>query len=288
MRRIKSLRNKTVSEKIVYTIASVIIGLFALSYVLAFLWAIMAGTKTHDEVIMEPFAWPETWNWDHYIEVFSTLEVRGVNFFGMVGNSLIRVVFAPILGVGGSMLLAYAVAKYKFPGRNLLIVINTVVMTLPIIGTTASTYRLYSAFGFIDSPTLLLAGIGHFGSNFLFFLSAFKGVSNTYSEAARIDGAGHFRIMTRIVFPMIAGTTSALWILQVIAVWNDYGTALLFWPNMPTLATGIYLFNQEMVYRARMDILMAATVISAIPPLILFAIAHKKLLTNVTFGGIKG
>ena len=57
---------------------------------------------------------------------------------------------------------------------------------------------------------------------------------------------------------------------------------------MPTLATGIYLFNTEMIYRARMDILMAATVISAIPPLIVFSIAHKKLLTSVTFGGIKG
>ena len=87
---------------------------------------------------------------------------------------------------------------------------------------------------------------------------------------------------------MAAGTTAALWILALIGVWNDSGTALLFWPNMPTLATGIYLFNLEMIYRVRMDILMAATVISAIPPLIVFAIAHKKILANVTFGGIKG
>ena len=186
------------------------------------------------------------------------------------------------------MTFAYACSKYKFPTSTWPFAIIMVMMTLPIYGTTGAAYRMYSDLGFIDSPTLIITGIGNFGGNFLYFLSCFKGISNTYGEAARIDGAGHMKIMLKINFPMAAGTTSALWILALIARWNDSGTSLLYWPNMPTLATGIYLFNLEMMYRVRMDILMAATVISAIPPMIVFAIAHKKILSNVTFGGIKG
>lgn len=287
--RIKNpYKGKTTSEIIVYTIASLIMGIFAFSYVLAFGWAVLAGANTHQGIVLHPFEWPEKWQWINYIDVMELLEVRGVNFFGMTVNTMILVIIMPVLGIAGTMVIAYVCAKYSFPGKGLLLAVNIIVMTLPIYGTTGATYRLYSDLGFIDSPTLVLAGIGSFGGNFLYFLSCFKGISNTYGEAARIDGAGHMKIMLKINFPMAAGTTSALWILALIARWNDSGTSLLFWPNMPTLATGIYLFNLEMMYRVRMDILMAATVISAIPPLIVFAIAHKKILSNVTFGGIKG
>lgn len=281
-------KGKTKSEIVVYTVASIIMGLFALSYVLSFGWAILAGANSHNGVVLKPFEWPEQWHWENYIDVMDILEVRGVNFIGMLVNTMIMVIIMPVFGIAGTMLLSYACGKYNFPGKNLLLAINITVMTLPIFGTTGATYRLYSDLGFIDSPTLVLASIGNFGGNFLYFLSCFKGISNTYGEAARIDGAGHMKIMLKINFPMAAGTTAALWILSLIGVWNDSGTALLYWPNMPTLATGIYLFNLEMIFRVRMDILMAATVISAIPPLIVFAIAHKKILANVTFGGIKG
>lgn len=287
--RIKNpYKGKTKSEIIVYTIASVIMGLFAFSYVLSFGWAILAGANSHQGIVLHPFEWPEQWHWENYIDVMELLEVRGVDFWGMIVNTLVLVIIMPVLTIGGTMLMAYACAKYSFPGRGLLLALNVVVMTLPIYGTTGATYRLFSDLGFIDSVGLVITGIGCFGANFLYFLSCFKGISNTYGEAAKIDGAGHMKIMLKVNFPMAAGTTSALWILALIGRWNDSGTSLLYWPNMPTLATGIYLFNLEMTYRVRMDILMAATVISAIPPLIVFAIAHKKILSNVTFGGIKG
>lgn len=287
--RIKNpYKGKTKGEITVYTIASVIMGLFAFSYVLAFGWAVLAGANTHQGVVLHPFEWPEKWQWVNYIDVMDLLEVRGVDFWGMIVNTMILVIVMPVLGIAGTMVISYVCAKYTFPGKNFMLALNIVIMTLPIYGTTGATYRLYSDLGMIDSWTLVFAGIGNFGGNFLYFLSCFKGISNTYGEAARIDGAGHMKIMLKINFPMAAGTTSALWILALIARWNDSGTSLLFWPNMPTLATGIYLFNLEMMYRVRMDILMAATVISAIPPMIVFAIAHKKILSNVTFGGIKG
>ena len=238
-------KGKTKSEITVYTIASVIMGLFAFSYVLAFGWAVLAGANTHQGIVLKPFEWPEKWQWINYIDVMELLEVRGVDFWGMIVNTMILVIVMPVLGIAGTMVISYVCAKYTFPGKNFMLALNIVIMTLPIYGTTGATYRLYSDLGMIDSWTLVFAGIGNFGGNFLYFLSCFKGISNTYGEAARIDGAGHMKIMLKINFPMAAGTTSALWILALIARWNDSGTSLLFWPNMPTLATGIYLFNLE-------------------------------------------
>lgn len=271
-----------------FIVMSVVFGLITATYLFAYLWGVMAGFKTHTEVIMEPFSFPKTWQWQNYIDVFTMLEVYQTNMIGMIGNSLILALIGPILTIGGSGILAYAVSKYKFPGRNILLAINVVVITLPIIGTSAATYRLFYKLGMINSPLLLINHIGCFGANFLYMLSCFNGVSNTYMEAAQIDGAGHYTVMFKIMLPMAWGTMSALWILQLVGVWNDTQTALLYWPKKPTLATGIYLFNQDMAFKARMDILLAATILSSIPPLILFAFFHKTILANVTFGGIKG
>ena len=95
-------------------------------------------------------------------------------------------------------------------------------------------------------------------------------------------------MLFRIMIPLAAGPILALFVMQAVAIWNDYMTALLFLRSMPTLATGIYLFNVQMVYRARMDILLAATILSSIPVLVLYICFNKTILTNVSFGGLKG
>lgn len=289
VKKYKFASGKTRGEVVFFICASIFLGIIASTYVFAYLWGVLAGMKSHDEIILRPFTLPENWsNIRNYIDVFSMLEVRGVKFFGMIENTLMLVLVGPLLAIGGSSILAYIVAKYRFPGRNLLISINVVVISLPIIGGTAATYRLFSRLGMINSPLLLLNFIGNFGANFLYMLSCFNNTSSAYMEAARIDGAGHYSIMFKIMLPLAMPMMSALWILSLISVWNDVHMPLLFWNRRPTLATGIYLFNLEMTYRARMDILMAAVIISSIPPLILFAIFHNKILSNVTFGGIKG
>lgn len=89
----------------------------------------------------------------------------------MIGNTLTLVIGGPVLAIGGSSILAYVVAKYNFHGKNLLISINVIVISLPIIGGTAATYRLFSRLGMINSPLLLINYIGNFGGNFLYMLN---------------------------------------------------------------------------------------------------------------------
>ena len=282
------IKQRSGSEIVVFSIASFILLIFGLTYIVAFLWGVIAGFKTHDDLILNPFAFPETWHPENYLDVFSLLEVNGVNMLGMIFNSVWLVAGGATLSVFGATLMAYAVTKYDFFGKKFLVVVNIIIMTLPIIGALPSRYKLFSTFGFINSPTILLAYFGGFGAFNLYMCAFFRGVSPTYSEAARIDGANDFVILFKIILPLAKGILTALLIMDAVTIWNDYSTALIYMPKLPTLATGIYLFNTEMTYRVRMDILMAATIISAMPPLILYAIGHKSILNNVSLGGIKG
>lgn len=279
---------KTLGETIVFIVAAVILWAFALSYVLAYFWGMFAGLKTHTDLIMSPWELPKKWQWQNYIDVFKLLEVKQTNMIGMIGNTLWWVFGATFLSIFSVTLVAYAVTRYRFPGRNLLITINLLTMVIPIIGALPSQYAVFTRLGMYNSPFLLYSSIGAFGANNLYMCAFIRGISNTYAEAAEIDGAGHYTILFKIELPLCKGMLTALIVMHAVGCWNDAMTALLFLPNYPTLATGIYLFNLEMTYRARMDILMAACVISAIPPLVVYLFGYKTILDNVSLGGIKG
>ena len=103
-----------------------------------------------------------------------------------------------------------------------------------------------------------------------------------------IDGANDFQIYFRVMFPQALPIFSALYLTGWIGVWNSYDSALIYLPNLPTLPVGIYQFNTEMIYRARLDILFAACVIISIPAIILFIAFNKLITSNVSLGGIKG
>lgn len=283
----RNLKRKSKSEVAVHLIVSLVFMLVALSYIYIFVWALIAGAKSHTEIVMEPFGLPETWNWNHYLEVFRELEVSGTKFLGMFLNSVWFSVVPNALGVYVTATFAYCCAKYKFPGRNLLYTIVLVVITLPIYGSGGANYRLYYNLGLIDNYAQALI-VGGFSINFLYFMAFFKNMSWTYAEAAMMDGANAFQIYHRVMLPQAKPMIGALFLTSWLTAWNSYEGCLVYYPNLPTLPAGIYQFNQEMIYRARLDILFAACVLITIPALLLFTIFNKTITSNVSVGGIKG
>lgn len=281
-------KKKTKSELATHIIFSIIFMTVAMSYVLSLLWGVIAGFKTHMELVLEPFALPSKLMFKNYLDAFTMLEVRNINMVGMILNSLWFVGLGAIFNIFAAAFMAYAVTKYKFYGRKILITINIIIMTLPIIGSLPSTFRTYSLLGMINSPLIMISFFSGFGALNLYMVAFFKNLSWTFAESAFMDGASHPRVLFQIMLPLAKGPIIALGIIQAVGLWNDYNTALVFLPNMPTLATGIYLFQVQMKYIARMDILMAATILSTLPPLILYVCFNKVILENVTLGGIKG
>ena len=288
MKKFRLLGRKTPGETILHLIVSAVFAIIALSYVYMFFWAVMSACKTHTEIIMNPFALPQKWHWDHFIEVISSLEVNGHGFWEMLFNSCFFSVGGALLQTFVTITFAYCCTMYKFPGSNLPYTIILVIMTLPIYGAGGATYALYRQLGMVDSYTHIICSAAGMTGSFLYFRAFFKNMSWTYAEAAAMDGCGPFRLYFKVMLPQAKPIFGALFLTTWLASWNNYESALLYLPNLPTLPVGIYQFNTEMIYRARLDILFAACVLVSIPALVLFTVFNKMITTNVSVGGIKG
>lgn len=288
MRRIKYFQRKSPVESVIYCLVSLLFAIVAISYLYILLWTLMSALKTHTEIVMDPFALPAKLNWDHFIEVTKLLEVNGQGFWRMLFNSSYFSVLGAFLTQFITAFFAYVCTKYKFPGCEIPYLIILVTMTLPIYGAGGATYKLYRDLGLVDSYAHIICNLGGMNVNFLYYRAFFKNVSNTYAEAAQMDGAGHFTTYFRVIFPQAKPIFGALFLTTWLGSWNTYESALIYLPNLPTLPVGLFQFNTEMIYRARLDILFAGCFITAIPALVLFVGFNKVITTNVSLGGIKG
>ena len=128
-------------------------------------------------------ALPETWEFGNYIKAFKALDIEGNNMFDMLFNSIWYTVGGVFLGMAVSTMVAYVVAKYKFPGGQTIYWIALVTMMIPIVGAMPAQFKVYTALGIIESPLLLLAFAGGFGFNFMVLYSFFKSLPSSYIEA---------------------------------------------------------------------------------------------------------
>lgn len=288
MRRMKMFSRKAPGEIAVHLLVSVLFLAVALSYIYILFWSFMSGAKSHMEIVADPFALPETWNFKHFLEVFDLLEVNGNKFFDMLFNSVWFSVVGVLIQQFVSITLAYACSKYEFPGSKLIYTIVLIVITLPIYGNSGAMYKLYHNLGLVNNYLQVVGSTGACTIYFLYYMAFFENMSWTYAEAAMIDGANDFKIYFKVMLPQARALFGAMFLTQWIGSWNSYESALIFLSDLPTLPVGIYQFNISMIYHARLDILFAACVIVTIPALVLFIVFNKTITTNVTAGGIKG
>lgn len=288
MNPFKNFKRKSRFEIILHCCVSLVFLIVAASYVYILFWTFMSGAKTHSEIVMDPFALPKKWLFEHFIEVFKVLQVGGHNFFEMTFNSAWFSIVGVFINQFTTVTFAYCCTKYKFPGSGLPYAIILIMTTLPIYGAGGATYKLYRSLGLVNTYWHVIASAGGFSIMFLYYRAFFKNLSWTYAEAAMIDGAGHFRIYFEIMLPQARPIFGALFLTQWLSVWNSYESAMIYLPDLPTLPVGIYQFYTEMMYRARFDILFAACFIVALPALILFVVFNKVITTNVSVGGLKG
>lgn len=205
----------------------------------------------------------------------------------MVCNSVYWSVVGSFINIMCTSMLAYVCSKYKFPGPQTILDVFDVHDDDADLRDGGATYKLFLRLGFVNSYSRILQYTGGMGVNFLYFTAYYASLSDSYAEAAQIDGANDWQIYFRVVFPQTAVLFGSLFLIAWEAAWNDYSTALIYMPKIPTLAVGIYMFELEMQYHIRMDILYAAYFLAAIPPLVIFSFFNNALTTNVSLGGIK-
>ena len=290
MRNILSKKSSK-SEIITAIIFLILFTFIAIICIYPLLWAFNNSLKTFDEYSENNFILTKSWDFYNYFKVFNgTFQYNGITYLGMLYNSLWILVVRVFVNIASSLMLAYALARFEFPGQKFLFAVVIFANTIPIIGSGPATFKLLNSLNMVENPTTIwLSWAGGFDFAFIVLYGYFKGISPSYSESAYVEGAGELRVFFSIILPQIVPCVVAIMITQAIGVWNDYSTVMIYLRKTPNLAYGLYMFNTESIYISNSKpIYFAAAVISAVPVIILYACTQKLILTNMTAGGLKG
>ena len=185
---------------------------------------------------------------------------------------------------------AYLCARFPFKFSKVIHTVVIIVMILPIIGSLPSEIQMSKTFGLYDQLWGLWIMKAHFlGMYFLVMYGNFKSLPMAYTEAAKIDGAGNMSVLIRVILPLVKNTFFTIMLINFIGFWNDYQTPLIYMPSYPTIALGMYeMTNTTENGMSRVNMRMAGSMLMLIPILALFLAFHKRLLGNLTVGGLKG
>ena len=228
----------------------------------------------------------------YYVGIFTETSVRHevtASIFGCLVNTVLYCAGCCILPTFMSLIYGYLCAKYRYKFSTFFYMFEIFTMVMPIVGTMPAMITLTRQLGFYDEF------YGHWirqcivnGTYFLIFYAFYSGLSDTYIEAAEIDGASQLRVIVSIIIPLARTTLSTVMVLMFVSAWNDYNTPLIYLPTKPTIAYGIfYMTTSGMTRYDRVPIRVASLMLLCIPVLVLFILLKDKLMGNVSMGGIK-
>lgn len=278
------------SFKIVKVIISFIFALHSISLMLPIVWGIIVSLTPTEFFMLNGFMkMPKTFDFYNYVDAFISIEAGGFTFMGMFTNSIWWTVGGALLGVFVSAATAYAVARYKFVGGPIIYWVAVISMMIPIMSNLTALFKLSELLRIYNTPFMLVTQMGGMGFNFIVLYSFFKGISGEYAEAAFIDGAGHFRVFITIYAPLAVPSMIALGLTLFIGLWSDPQFPLLFMPEYPTLASGLYTYQIAIEREpGATPILYASLLITTIPVIVLFVVFRNKFMDVQLSGGIKG
>ncbi|MGN6326448.1 carbohydrate ABC transporter permease [Pseudolysinimonas sp.] len=251
------------------------------------LWLIVSSLRPNDQIFREPGLWPLSFDIDNYTKGWSALNP---DFGQYLLNSTI-VVAGSILGnLVSCSLAAYAFARLSFPGRRIMFGAMLVTLMLPIHAIIVPQYILFNHLGMTNSfwPLLLPKFLGT-DAFFIFLMVQFiRAIPRELDEAARIDGAGHFRIFFQIMLPLMVPALATTAIFTFVWVWNDFFGPLIYLTD-PTLFTVPLALNEFRNAQGASNFggMFAMSVVSLLPVFLAFVVGQRFLIRGIATTGIK-
>lgn len=238
-----------------------------------------------DQQALTPEYWPQPFRWSNYVQVFekSALEVYVFNSVRIAVLSTVGIILSTIP-------VAYALSRLRWRGRQAVFVIILATLMLPFQVTVVPLYVVFVRYGWIPSlkPLIIPAFFGDAFSIFLlrqFFLT----IPDELTDAARVDGASEFQIMTRVIVPLAKPAIAAVALFHFLWSWNDFFGPLLYLiddQNLWTVTVGLSEF--ETLHHVEWNLLMAACVLFMLPVIVMFFLAQRVFIEGVTLTGVKG
>ncbi len=264
-----------------------VLSLGAFVMVFAYLWMLLTSFKDDYEAISLTLTlFPSKWIFDNYARIWTVVPMlRGV------ANTLIVEASVIVIGTFVSTLAAFSFAKLKLPLKNFWLLFLMSGMMVPYAALMMPQFRAFFALGMFDTLWPLILP-GFFGNiSMLFFLVQYmKGISNSFFEAAKIDGAGYFRQFISVMLPMVKTAIAAQVIFWFIGIWNDYFAPAIYlksYANM-TLQPMMARINSDNASGTNLPLIMAGAVLSSIPMLTIYVVCQKYFIESLAISGVKG
>ena len=264
-----------------YYIISILLAVLAL---IPFLWMISTSLKSRGALMSIPIEWiPAEPTLDAYTEVFSRFP-----FLRTIGNSLLISVAYTLITLISASMAAFAFAKLRFRGSGAILSVYIATMMIPTQVTMIPLFVVMNRLGLIDSyASVILPSMFKPFAVFL-LVQQMKTIPNDYIDAARIDGAGLFQTYRKVALPLCIPTLATLAVTTFMESWNDYLWPLLMLTDRNKMTLPIALSTLNGQYNTEYNVLMAGSLISMIPIIIIYIAAQKQFKSGLMAGGIKG
>ena len=257
----------------------------AILFLVPFLWMISSSLKPNYQIFEVPPRWiPNPPQWDNYREALTTLP-----FDRYMVNTAIITALTIVGHVVSCTLIAYAFARLRAPGRDVLFLVVLATMMLPYPVTMVPLYVLFKQLGWINT-FLPLTVPAFFGSAFYIFLlrQFFLTIPPDFEDAAIIDGANTLQILWRVILPLSMPAVATVAIFTFQAAWNDFLAPLIYLqkPELYTVTLGLQFFRST--YTTNWAYLMAASLVTSLPVIVVFFLAQRYFIEGITLSGVKG
>jgi len=265
--------------------ALIIPSAWAIGVAIPLCYLLITSLRSNADYIQHPTSWPQVWTFDNYVTAWTQgLFVRGfVNNVIVTGLATVGVI---VLGSAA----AYGISRWASRWSQALNIYTVLGLIVPFQLGLPTLYRLWVAMGLDNS--LLGAACVHIGSSLplaiFLYLGFLRSVPRDLEDAARIDGAGEFRVFASVVFPLLAPTTATLIILMCIFVWNDLIISVFFLQDTSVYTLPKTNLTLTGALEADVPALMASAVIAVLPVIIVFIALQRRFLSGLTAGAFRG
>ncbi len=273
-----------------------LIGMIVYAFILLYMifWGVTSSFKGRLEFGDNILGLPRKWEIENYyyaLRYFSAPKgMRDVYLDEMFLYSILYAGGCALFSTMCCCLMGYATSRFKYKINSIIYGFVLVAMILPLVGSLPSQIVVFKALNLYDTMIgMYIAKFNFISVYFMVFHAIYRGIPESFSEAAKIDGAGNWRILLSVMLPLVKVTFSTVFLLFFVTYWNDYSTPLLMMKSYPTIALGLYYFKfRTNQYTSPRPVQLAGAIMVFIPILLIFIAFRKKLMGNISLGGLKG
>ena len=282
-----ALRKAKRKEFFAHPIANISGILLALLWLIPVYWMVNSAFQSESELMSwPPHLLPQEFTWDNFIAAFSNK-----NFFPALGASLTAGALTVIFASGAALLASFALSRFRFRGRTMMIVAILVVQMIPAEALFISQYRMLDGWGLLNSVIgLSILYIGTIVPFVAWMMRGFvDGIPIELEEAAMVDGCSRVGAFRRVTLPLLLPGIISTSVFGFLFAWNEYTLALIVLSKDSSVTLPIWLQSFQQGLKATdWGAVMAGATLIAIPVIVIFMLVQSKISKGMVAGAVKG